>query len=73
MFNYPGIFVDRPNPTTAIALEPAGVWLLQRSSFHSVLTSQPHLGLRVAEALADYTFHFMQLVSNLSLTRLRRA
>jgi CRP/FNR family transcriptional regulator len=67
MFNYLGLFVDRPNLATAIALEPAGVWLLQRSSFYNVLATHPHLGLRVAEALADYTVHLVQLVSDLSL------
>lgn len=67
IFNYMGIFVDRPNPATAIALEPTGVWLLQRESFHSVLATNPNLGLRVAEALADYVVHLVQLVSDLSL------
>lgn len=67
IFNYMGIFVDRPNPATAIALEPSGVWLLQRESFHSVLVTNPNLGLRVAEALADYVVHLVQLVSDLSL------
>ena len=67
IFNYMGIFVDRPNPATAIALEPTGVWLLQRESFHNVLATNPTLGLRVAEALADYVVHLVQLVSDLSL------
>lgn len=67
IFNYMGIFVDRPNPATAIALEPAGIWLLQRESFHSVLATNPSLGLRVAEALADYVVNLVQLVSDLSL------
>lgn len=67
IFNYMGIFVDRPNTATAIALEPTGVWLLQRESFHSVLVTNPNLGLRVAEALADYVVHLVQLVSDLSL------
>jgi CRP-like cAMP-binding protein len=67
IFNYMGIFVDRPNPATAIAMEPAGVWLLQRDSFHNVLVTNPSLSLRVAEALADYVVHLVQLVSDLSL------
>src|SRR6187397_2093811 len=37
IFNYMGIFVDRPNPATVIALEAAGVWLLQREAFHKAL------------------------------------
>jgi CRP/FNR family transcriptional regulator len=67
IFNYMGIFIDRPNPATAIALEPAGVWLLQRDPFHKALVTNPHLGLRVAAALADYVVHLVQLVSDLSL------
>jgi CRP/FNR family transcriptional regulator len=67
IFNYMGIFVGRPNPATVIALEPAGVWLLQRDSFHKVLAKNPSLSLRVAEALADYVVHLVQLVSDLSL------
>ena len=67
IFNYMGIFVGRPNPATAIALEPAGVWLLQRESFQQVLATNPDLGVRVAEALADYVVHLVQLVSDLSL------
>jgi CRP-like cAMP-binding protein len=67
IFNYMGIFVDRPNPATVIALEAAGVWLLQRDSFHKALLTNPNLGLRVAEALADYAAHLVQLVSDLSL------
>jgi CRP/FNR family transcriptional regulator len=67
IFNYMGIFVGRPNPCTAIALEPAGVWLLQRDSFHQVLATNPGLGVGVAEALADYVVHLVELVSDLSL------
>jgi CRP/FNR family transcriptional regulator len=67
IFNYMGIFVGRPNPSTAIALEPAGVWLLQRATFHEVLATNPQLGVGVAEVLADYVVHLVQLVSDLSL------
>lgn len=67
IFNYMGIFVGRPNPATAIALERAGVWLLQRESFHQVLATTPQLGVNVAEALADYVVNLVQLVSDLSL------
>ncbi len=67
IFSYMGIFVDRFHPATTIALEPAGVWLLQREAFHRALTINPDLGLRVAEALADYVVYLVQLVSDLSL------
>ena len=67
IFSYMGIFVDRFHPATTIALEPAGVWLLQREAFHRALAINPDLGLRVAEALADYVVYLVQLVSDLSL------
>jgi len=67
IFNYMGIFVNRPNPATVIALESAGVWLLQRDSFHQAFVTNPSLGLRVAEALANYAPYLVQLVSDLSL------
>ncbi len=67
IFNFMGIFIDRPNPATVIALEPAGVWLLQRAAFHDALAGNPELALCVAEALADQVVHLVQLVSDLSL------
>ncbi|HEX9595617.1 MAG TPA: Crp/Fnr family transcriptional regulator [Anaerolineales bacterium] len=67
IFNFMGIFVHRPNPATVIALESAGVWLLQRAAFYEALAGNPTLALRVAEALADQVVHLVQLVSDLSL------
>jgi CRP/FNR family transcriptional regulator len=67
IFNFMGIFVDRPNPATVIALEPSGVWLLPRTAFHEALAGNPALALHVAEALADQVVHLVQLVSDLSL------
>jgi len=67
IFNFMGIFVDRPNPATVIALEPSGIWLLQRAAFHDALVGNPELALCVAEALADQVVHLVQLVSDLSL------
>jgi len=70
IFNYMGIFVHQPNPATVIALEPAGVWLLQRAAFYEALADNPALALHVAEALADQVVHLVQLVSDLSLRSL---
>ncbi len=67
IFNFMGIFVDRPNSATVIALEPAEIWVLQREAFYEALAAHPNLALRVAEALADQVSHLIQLVSDLSL------
>ncbi len=67
IFNYMGIFVDRPNPATVIALEPTGIWVFKREAFYTALAAHPDLALRVAEALADQVSHLIQLVSDLSL------
>jgi CRP/FNR family transcriptional regulator len=70
IFNFMGIFVDRPNPATVIALEPSGVWLLPRTAFHEALAGNSELALHVAEALAAQVVHLVQLVSDLSLRSL---
>lgn len=70
IFNFMGIFVDRPNPATVIALEPSGVWLLPRAAFQETLAGNSELALHVAEALAAQVVHLVQLVSDLSLRSL---
>jgi CRP-like cAMP-binding protein len=70
VFSFMGIFVDRPNPATVIALDPAEVWLLQRADFYAALGDSPELALRVAEALADQVDTLVRLVSDLSLRSL---
>lgn len=66
-FNEIGAFANRPNPATAIALEAAGVWLLQRETITHLLREQPELAQRLVENLADRVIDLVNLVSDLSL------
>jgi CRP-like cAMP-binding protein len=43
VFNPIGAFTNRPNPATAIALEPAGVWVLRREALARLLRQWPEL------------------------------
>jgi CRP/FNR family transcriptional regulator len=66
-FNEIGAFADRPNPATAVALEPVGVWLLQRAAVTRLLREQPDLAQRLIENLADRVIDLVNLVADLSL------
>lgn len=66
-FNEIGIFLARPNPATAIALEPCGLWLLRRDLLHPVLVAHPDVMLRVMTNMADRIAYLAGLVADLSL------
>jgi CRP-like cAMP-binding protein len=66
-FHAIGVFADRPNPATAIALEPAGVWILRRDGVMAVLERHPELARHVIEKLAARTLELVDLVEDLSL------
>lgn len=66
-FNEIGAFVNRPNPATAIALESAGIWLLQRDAVARLVRERPELAQRVMENLADRVIDLVNLVADLSL------
>ena len=66
-FNEIGIFLARPNPATAIALEPSGLWLLRRDLLHPVLVAHPDVMLRVMTNMADRIAYLAGLVADLSL------
>lgn len=66
-FNEIGAFANRPNPATAIALEPAGVWLLRREAVMRLLREQPVLTQHLIERMADYVIDLVNLVADLSL------
>lgn len=67
LFNPIGAFANRPNPATAIALEPARVWVLRREAMAGLLRTSPGLALRVIENMADRLVHLTALVEDLSL------
>jgi CRP/FNR family transcriptional regulator len=66
-FNEIGAFASRANPATAVALEPAGVWLLQRAAIGRLVREQPDLAQRIIETMADRVIELVNLVADLSL------
>lgn len=67
LFNEVGAFANRPNPATAIALEAAGVWFLQRDVLMRLICEQPVLAQRIIENMADNMIHLVNLVADISL------
>ena len=66
-FNEIGVFADRPNPATAIALEPAGIWLLRREAVLGLLRTRPDFADHVIANMADRVIDLVALVADLSL------
>jgi CRP/FNR family transcriptional regulator len=66
-FNEIGAFASLPNPATAIALEPAGVWLLRREAVMRLLHKRPDLAQRLIENMAGRVVDLVKLVADLSL------
>ncbi len=66
-FNALALFTDQPNPATAIALEPAGVWLLRREAVLALLRQRPDFAERVIAAMAGHLVALVKLVEDLSL------
>ena len=66
-FNEIGVFADRANPATAVALEATGVWLLQRRAVLELLRTRPEFAQHVIENMADRVIDLVTLVADLSL------
>ena len=66
-FNPMGAFTNWPNPATAIALEPAGVWVLRREALAWLLREWPELAQGLIENMAERLNHLTALVEDLSL------
>jgi CRP/FNR family transcriptional regulator len=66
-FNAVGVFANRPNPATAIALEPVGLWILQRDAVMALLASRPELAQQVIQKMANRVLELVELVEDLSL------
>ena len=62
-----GVFINRPIPATALALEPTGLWLLRRDAITHLLTTQPVMAMQVIECMANRMHELMALVADLSL------
>jgi CRP/FNR family transcriptional regulator len=67
LFNEVGVFISRPNPATAIALEHSGVTLLQREPVRRVLAANPAVLLQVLDNMAGRVAYLAELVAELSL------
>jgi CRP-like cAMP-binding protein len=66
-FNVIGIFIDQPNPATAIALEPAGVWLIPRAVVRRLLRDRPEFAEQLIAKLSERILYLVSLVTDLSL------
>jgi CRP-like cAMP-binding protein len=67
IFGGMGVFVNRPAPATAIALEQTGLWLLQGDAVRRMLAANPAMALQVIEFMADRLTELVTLVADLSL------
>lgn len=66
-FNEVGVFAGQPNPATAVALEPAGTWLIQRTALLRLLRERPEFAEDVITRLAERMLFLVSLVTDLSL------
>lgn len=67
VFNEISIFLARPNPATAIALEQCVLWQLHRTALQPLLTTHPGLLLQVMTNMADRITYLAGMVADLSL------
>jgi CRP-like cAMP-binding protein len=67
VFSEIGIFLVRPNPATAIALEQSILWQLHRSVLQPLFVAHPDLLLRVMASMADRIAYLAGMVADLSL------
>lgn len=66
-FNEIGVFTDRPNPATAVALEAAGIFLIPRAALLKLLQERPLFAQQIITSMADRMLYLVSLVTDLSL------
>ncbi|MFW6062977.1 MAG: Crp/Fnr family transcriptional regulator [Chloroflexota bacterium] len=66
-FNAVGVLADRPNAATAVALEPVGLWILQREAVGEMLRKRSELAQFVIQRMATRVLELVDLVADLSL------
>lgn len=66
-FNEIGVFTNQANPATAIALEPAGVWLIPRTALLRLLQEKPDFAQHIISKMAERMLYLVSLVTDLSL------
>ena len=67
MFNVAGVPVDVNNQAAVMAMEPATVWVVNRTALLEIMRSRADLALAFARDLAHRLIHLMGLVEDLSL------
>jgi CRP/FNR family transcriptional regulator len=66
-FNEIGVFTNQANPATAIALEPAGIWLIRREALLRLIQNRPEFAQHIIAKMAERMLYLVTLVSDLSL------
>ncbi len=66
-FNEIGVFSNQANPATAIALEPAGIWLIPRTALQHLLEEDPTFAQHIISNMAERMLYLVSLVTDLSL------
>ncbi|MCP4357005.1 MAG: Crp/Fnr family transcriptional regulator [Chloroflexi bacterium] len=66
-FNEIGVFANQPNPATAVALEPVGIWLIPRESLLHLLQERPQFAQTIITKMAERMLYLVSLVTDLSL------
>lgn len=66
-FNEIGVFANSANPATAIALEPAGIWLTPRATLLRLLQEKPEFAQHIITKMAERMLYLVALVTDLSL------
>jgi CRP/FNR family transcriptional regulator len=66
-FNEIGVFTNQANPATAIALEPAGIWLIRREALLRLLQKRPEFAQHIITKMAERMLYLVSLVTDLSL------
>ena len=66
-FNEIGVFANQMNPATAIALEPAGIWLIQRAVLTRLFAEKPEFAQHVITKMAERMLYLVSLITDLSL------
>ncbi len=66
-FNEIGVFTDQANPATAIALEPAGIWMIRREALFRLLHNRPEFARHIIAKMAERMLYLVSLVTDLSL------
>lgn len=67
LFGGVGVFVNRPAPVTAIALEATTLWVLPSETIRRMFTTDPTLALPVLDFMATRISELVELVADLSL------